>query len=257
MVAGCGLRLRLLQCKETATMMDNNNKGQLVVAHPPPQPTTIRNLLLFYGIVPILVPTFLTYKFVTDKPFRLSFPTTSLSLYYLVSSATIRPISKEWYFQDVALLQKLWRLPSARAYIDKDTELPLLEYQIREGYCGSATQRCILRSFGLCPDTLPPQKSGESKPKPWCEHITQIAKEYSDDDDTKLELSTKIVRGNVGYDEFLSALREGLANDNMRIACNYLRSVFDLVFSSNFILAMFPLKLFGEMSATTNYICAE
>eukprot|EP00579_Thalassiosira_antarctica_P027679 CAMPEP_0202023888 /NCGR_PEP_ID=MMETSP0905-20130828/52881_1 /ASSEMBLY_ACC=CAM_ASM_000554 /TAXON_ID=420261 /ORGANISM="Thalassiosira antarctica, Strain CCMP982" /LENGTH=180 /DNA_ID=CAMNT_0048586371 /DNA_START=51 /DNA_END=593 /DNA_ORIENTATION=- len=95
----------------------------------------------------------------------------------------------------------------------------------------------------MCPDTLPPQKSGEIKPKPWCEHITQIAKEHSDDDDNQLELSTKIVRGNVGYDEFLSALREGLANENVRVACNYLRSVltgFEKIryFPSNLILAM-------------------
>jgi hypothetical protein len=46
-----------------------------------------------------------------------------------------------------------------------------------------------------------------------------------------MTLSTRIVRpgddendGGVGYDEFVSTLRNGLANKNVRVACNFLRS---------------------------------
>jgi len=39
-----------------------------------------------------------------------------------------------------------------------------------------------------------------------------------------VELSTTIISGDVGYDEFLLELRKGLANENVRIACNFLRS---------------------------------
>lgn len=93
---------------------------------------------------------------------------------------------------------------------------------MQEGYCGSATQRCILRSFGLSNTILPPQQRGESKPIPWCTHITQIANESSNG---TMSLSTQIIEGNVSYDEFVSKLRNGLANPNVRIACNFLRSV--------------------------------
>jgi len=55
------------------------------------------------------------------------------------------------------------------------------------------------------------------------ENLTHIAREHSGDDET-VEFSTKIVRGDVGYDEFPLSLREGMANANVRIACNYLRS---------------------------------
>ncbi|KAL7526864.1 hypothetical protein ACHAXR_001685, partial [Thalassiosira sp. AJA248-18] len=194
-----------------------DNKGQLVVAQPPPKRTTLGHLFLFYGLLPILAPTFVLVKFVTDTTFRSS---TSWSLYSLVRSATIEPITKQWYFQDVALLKKLWKLSSARAYIDKDQQ-PLLEYQIQEGFCGSATEQCILRSFGFSSGSLPPQNFGKSEPEAFCEHIAQMAKEHSEDN---IELSTKIVRGSVSYEEFLSTLREGLANENVRIACNFLRS---------------------------------
>jgi hypothetical protein len=198
-----------------------DDKGQLVVALPPAQPTALKRFLILYGLVPTLAPIFITYKLLTDKSFRSSFPSTSKNLYSLISSATMQTISKQWYFQDSTLLQKLWKLASAKVYIDKDTQQPLLEYQMQEGYCGSATQRCILKSLGYLSETLPPQHRGESKPESWCQHICQMAKDHSNDE---FELSTTIVRGNVSYEDFLMTLREGLANENVRIACNFLRS---------------------------------
>jgi len=79
---------------------------------------------------------------------------------------------------------------------------------------------CILKSFGIDAEKLPPQKRGESKPEQFAEHVTEIARESSEG---KVELSATIVRGNMTYEEFLSTLREGLGNDNLRISCNYLR----------------------------------
>jgi len=102
--------------------------------------------------------------------------------------------------------------------IDKETNEPLVEYQIQEGYCGSATQRCILKSLGCSSVIIPQQKRGESKPDIWCEHICQIGQQL------KMEVTTKIVRGDVTYEEFLSTLKRGLESKNCRIGCNFLRS---------------------------------
>jgi len=215
-----------------------DNKGQLAIAHPPPQPTSLSllNLIVFHGLIPILVPVFVSYKFITDRSFRATFPATTADLFSLVKSATIDPVSRRWYFQDATLLKRLWKLSSARAYIDKVTQQPHLEYQQREGFCGSATQMCTLKSFGIPYEKLPPPKHGESKPEEFAEHIAQIAGEHN------VELSTTIVRGDVSYKEFLSALRGGLANDNVRIACNYLRSAltgFERYYPSFLIVGMY------------------
>ncbi|KAL7432094.1 hypothetical protein ACHAXH_002089 [Discostella pseudostelligera] len=199
---------------------------QLAVDHPPPLIKSMAQLIIFHGLMPlflpILAPAAITYKCLTDHSFRITFPPASFKLYSLVNSATISPISKQWYYQHPSLLKQLWKLASARAYIDNSTGMPLVEYQMQEGYCGSATQRCILRSLGFSNTILPPQQRGESKPIPWCTHITQIANESSNG---TITLSTQIVEGNVSYDEFVSKLRNGLSNPNVRIACNFLRSV--------------------------------
>ena len=83
---------------------------------------------------------------------------------------------------------------------------------------------------------MPPQSSGESRPESWCEGIQRIAYESSNG---TMTVSTRIVRpgggmgdddgegevdDGVGYDEFVATLRDGLANDNVRVACNFLRS---------------------------------
>lgn len=50
-----------------------------------------------------------------------------------------------------------------------------------------------------------------------------MAKKHSNG---KIQLSSSILRagGDVSYEEFVSTLRDGLANKNVRIACNFLRS---------------------------------
>lgn len=109
-------------------------------------------------------------------------------------------------------------MDSAKAYLNEEGE-PQLEYQLREGYCGSATQRCILKSLGYT--DIREQKGGESKPQLWCEHANEMARESSHGE--SYELETKIVEGGVTYDEFLKTIRDGLANKDCRIACNFLR----------------------------------
>jgi hypothetical protein len=232
-------------------MMDNNSRVQPTVALPDHQPMPLFTKLLFYAVLPIAVPFFVSYKYITDKSYRL----TTTNLYSLVNSATKKSCAEEWYFQDAGLLSKLWRLPSAAAYIQKssaqkdDNDSGVLEYQVREGYCGSATQRCILKSLGYPSNSIPDQKGGESKPELWCEHVKQIAKESSDSGSTTTEIETMIVRGSeVTYEEFLSTLRQGLDNPNCRICCNYLRSAltgFELTGLWKFHPLFFMLKLYG------------
>jgi len=241
--------------KATPSTMMDNNKGQLAVALPSHQPMPLLTKLLFYGVLPIALPVVVSYKMLTDKSYRL----TTTSLFSLVNGATKKPCTDEWYFQDVGLLQKLWSLPSAAAYIQKsadtapdsssdDDGTPPLEYQVREGYCGSATQRCILKSLGYPSNSIPDQKGGESKPDLWCEHVKQIANESTHDADG-MEIETTIVRGSdVTYEEFLSTLRQGLDNPNCRICCNYLRSAltgFELTGLWKFHPLFFVLKLYG------------
>ena len=227
-----------------------DNRGQLTVALPSHQPLPLITKLLFYGVLPIALPIVVLYKILTDKSYRK----TTTSLFSLVNGATKKSCAAEWYFQDVGLLNKLWCLPSAATYIQKsadgnnENDTPLLEYQVREGYCGSATQRCILKSLGYPSKSIPDQKGGESKPDLWCGHVKQIAKESSLGDDG-VEIETTIVRGSdVTYKEFLSTLRQGLENPDCRICCNYLRSAltgFELTGLWKFHPLFLVLKLYG------------
>ena len=237
-----------------------DEKGQLAVALPANQTMPLMTKLLFHGVLPIVAPIFVSYKFIADKSYRSA----TSSLYSLVNNANKSSCAEEWYFQDVGLLNKLWGLPSAAAYIMKSTndsgsgdqtsddikegDIPLLEYQVREGYCGSATQRCILKSLGYPSDSIPDQKSGESKPDLWCKHVKQITEESSHGDD-ETEIVTTIVHGSeVTYEQFLSTLREALSNPNCRVCCNYLRSAltgFELAGLWKFHPLFVVIKLYG------------
>ncbi|EED89626.1 predicted protein [Thalassiosira pseudonana CCMP1335] len=217
-------------------MIPTDDNNQLIIPHPPPQPRSFHQVVIFYAVIPIFAPLFLSYKCITDSFFR----NTLSSIYSVISYATANPITKGWYFQNKDLLHKLWNLPSAQAYVDQATGQPHLEYQVREGYCGSATQRCVLQSFGY--QNIPLQKSGESKPEQWSDHVVQMASESSHGD-ADMGLTTKIVRGGVSYEEFLQTLRDGLANENCRIACNFLRPALVgfkgiRVFPVNFLLGV-------------------
>jgi hypothetical protein len=207
---------------------------QLVVPTPARPPATLFEIVLFRGLFPVLGPLFFSYKCLTDSFFRK----TIFSVYSMVSEATKRPETAAWYFQDKKLLSQLWEMDSAKAYLNNEGE-PQLEYQVREGYCGSATQRCVLKSLGYT--DIREQHHGESKPQPWCEHASEMASKSSHG--TSYELETKIVEGSVSYDDFLETLRDGLANKDCRIACNFLRPALTgfpgwRIFPMNFLIGL-------------------
>ncbi|KAL3794183.1 hypothetical protein HJC23_012890 [Cyclotella cryptica] len=215
-------------------LLDSNH--QLVVPTPTRPPTTLFELFLFRVLFPTLGPLFLSYKCITDSFFRKTIG----SVYTLVSSATSQPVSNEWYFQDKSLLSRLWTMESAKCYLNDQGE-PQLEYQLREGYCGSATQRCVLKSLGYI--NVREQKGGESKPQLWCEHVTEMARESCHGAKEEVVLDTTIVEGGVSYEEFVKAIRDGLGNKNCRIACNFLRPALMgfagwRIFPMNFLLGM-------------------
>ena len=133
-------------------------------------------------------------------------------------------------------------MPSAKVYLGS------LEYQMQEGYCGSSTMRCILRSFGMKDDKLPPQKRGETAPPRWCPHIKETAEEYqkeNQEDSFQFELKTKIVSGDVSYGEFIRTLKEGLAIPNVRVACNFLRSALFGFETCRLVPFNFLISLYG------------
>jgi hypothetical protein len=259
--------------------------------------------VLYYGVIPLIAPLFVTYKFITDKSYRV----TTCNLYSLVSTATAtntyiggtnddgandvtkndggnnnnKSVMNGWYFQNVTLLKKLWTLKSAQAYIgnnNNNNNNNILEYQIREGYCGSATQRCILKSFGYTSTSIIgiEQIGGESKPELWCEHVklmtssiataSNVTNSASNNNSTtdnnnateqvvvdsgndEYYIETTIVYGsNVTYSQFKTILQTALSNPNVRIACNYLRSAltgFELDGLWKYHPLLILLKLYG------------
>ncbi|KAL7482022.1 hypothetical protein ACHAW6_007703 [Cyclotella cf. meneghiniana] len=220
--------------KGPTPLLDANH--QLLVPTPTRPPTTLFELVLFRVLFPTLGPLFLSYKWLTDSFFRK----TVGSVYTLVSSATSQPVSSEWYFQDKALLARLWTMESAKSYLNEQGE-PQLEYQLREGYCGSATQRCVLKSLGYI--NVRKQKGGESKPQLWCEHVAEMARESCHGAEEEVVLETTIVEGAVSYQEFVETIRGGLRNKDCRVACNFLRPALMgfagwRIFPMNFLLGL-------------------
>lgn len=246
-----------------AMMVTTNNNGQLSIPQPIYTPMPLFTKLLYYGIIPLIAPLFVTYKFIADKSYRV----TTCSLYSLVSIATATNVTTNdvtnhgnnnkcvmngWYYQNVKLLSRLWTLQSAQHYIGNNNN-NILEYQIREGYCGSATQRCILKSLGYISPSIigNEQCGGESKPTLWCEHVKQKVNNNNncDENDDEYYIETQIVYGSsVTYTQFKTILQTSLSNPNIRIACNYLRSVltgFELNGLWKFHPLLILLKLYG------------
>ena len=274
----------------SSAIMVINNNGQLSIPQPSYTPMPLMTKLLYYGVIPLIAPLFVTYKFITDKSYRV----TTCSLYSLVSTATAtntnidvtkngggnnnnKCVMNGWYFQNVTLLQKLWTLKSAQAYIgnNNNNNNNILEYQVREGYCGSATQRCILKSFGYTSPSIIgiEQIGGESKPELWCEHVklmtssiatasnvtrsvtnsatatNDTTEQVADDGNDEYYIETTIVYGStVTYSQFKTILQTALSNTNVRIACNYLRSAltgFELHGLWKYHPLLILLKLYG------------
>jgi len=92
-----------------------------------------------------------------------------------------------------------------------------VEYQTREGYCGSATQRSVLRSIPQVSEIafeIPPTKSGRSSAEKWAKTTDETTNGYT---------QCTVVYGSDGYDAFISAIKK--VNDpKYRVAVNFLRS---------------------------------
>jgi Phytochelatin synthase len=138
-------------------------------------------------------------------------------------------------YQSSDLLAKMWQTSSAQHYIQNAALL----WQKQEGYCGRATLRCVLKSFGCRADELPPEMRGESKPEKFASHLAELAPK-------RLNITTEIVSGSVDFATFVATLRQvNNHQSNCRIAINYLRSaLFGFAFPW-FLPVHFILGLFG------------
>lgn len=214
-----------------------DSDGRPIVAAPAASSLPLRSrcqrFYFRYIIIPILAPFMLVYKSIKDDKFRRDF----LSIYKAVNEAP--RIQHQPYYQPRDLIAKLWKLPSAQHYVRNRA----LEYQNSEGYCGRATLRVILQSFGgavLPSHLVPPVQRGETKPEKWCEDVQQLVQDSED----QVRMETDIVRGDVPYTEFLRTLERIETSPNDRVALNYLRPVlfgfaWPKYFITNFILGVF------------------
>ena len=159
-------------------------------------------------------------------------------LYKTVSEAHRAPIASLPQYQDKMLLEKVWKQPSATPYISRNA----LEYQQREGYCGRSTLRNILKSFPAFPSELIPEASGgASDPEKWSKVITDIA----NTPDCKIPpIETKIVWGDLPFEEFVDTIRKALSDESCRLAVNYLRPAL-VGFKSKWIPVHLVLGLLG------------
>lgn len=213
----------MVACKNDDNKMELDSDGLPVL--PPAPLQTLKDVLMKwyfrYLFLPVMGPVFIGGFWLTNKNVRKTFFSSFRTLYRIGYAKTSD-------FQSTPQLQKLWKTPSAQVYIQTSA----LMWQKREGYCGRATIRCILKSFGC--DPLPPEAHGESKPDKFCSHL----KDYS-----PIPLQTEIVPGDVDFPTFVKTLRR-MKDGKVRIAINYLRTAlfgfqFPWFFPTNFIIGMF------------------
>ena len=227
--------------------------GAPVVSLPPPRPLSVRVYLftVLYAVLPLALPLILPLYLLGYFP-KIGGDTAGgegggigggrwkrmVDLYLLVRSAGRRPVQSLPSNLDRSQLAKTWTyVPSARTYVENGA----LIYQRGEGYCGSATLWCILRSYGgtegpaargggpgsgqggfVFPQGCVPELTyGAQDPDKWCANLALAAARAGIDN-----LSTTIVRpaekGGGGYGEFLRSLRR-VHDPRCRVAVNYLR----------------------------------
>eukprot|EP00542_Grammatophora_oceanica_P012368 CAMPEP_0194039596 /NCGR_PEP_ID=MMETSP0009_2-20130614/11713_1 /TAXON_ID=210454 /ORGANISM="Grammatophora oceanica, Strain CCMP 410" /LENGTH=265 /DNA_ID=CAMNT_0038682491 /DNA_START=1 /DNA_END=798 /DNA_ORIENTATION=- len=164
-------------------------------------------------IFPVVVPCILFTAYALKKSFRQL----AHELYSVVDRATNDPVTKHPYFGDPNLIQRLWQTPSAKRYIQTGA----LRYQKSEGFCGSATLQVVLQSFvPIFPaELVPDQIQGPSTPTKLCEGLHEMVKDAEQD----VKIETTVVEGGLGYEKFLQTLKLKLADENCRVAVNYLR----------------------------------
>ena len=238
----------------TPLAYERDGYGAPVVSLPPPRPLSVRVYLftVLYAVLPLALPLILPLYLLGYFP-KIGGDTAGgegggigggrwkrmVDLYWLVRSAGRRPVQSHPSNLDRSQLAKTWtHVPSARTYVENGA----LIYQRGEGYCGSATLWCILRSYGgtegpaarggggpgsgqggfVFPQGCVPELTyGAQDPDKWCANLALAAAGAGIDN-----LSTTIVRpaekGGGGYGEFLRSLRR-VHDPRCRVAVNYLR----------------------------------
>ena len=254
----------------TRILLDGNG-CPIVPLHTVDDSNLVRKLLrtvLIYILFSLVGPILVLVSLVITKKIRVSdlreiyqsvtaaSKTTTNSSSSSSSSSSVAARNKVHDYQDPRLLAQLWKLPSAKPYVQHQA----LEYQRREGYCSLATLRCILYSFPTFPRTpkhlVPDQTSsgaGPSTPLQFQHTIETILREATNTGNTKnhtttnndtITIQTEIVgmsdnnqnekkkEGDFSYAQFLKTLRDSFKDDAdddpqhcRRVAINYLRPV--------------------------------
>ena len=176
---------------------------KIAAATPEPAKSTLLGKIVFLSVLNTLglavVVPFVVFLYVTKKP----------QLSDIVHLAKQAPIDRS---HSESLLEKALSLPSAQIY----TQSKALEYQISEGYCAIATERCICRTIPHFPKEKMPDQMTRGGPST----AAKFAEALSCD---RLMKST-VVYGAEGYDAFLKVLIKLNQPENYRVAVNFLRS---------------------------------
>jgi hypothetical protein len=190
---------------------------------------------LVHILFPLIMPLVLIRAVVKNS--LLTTLTNLRDLHNAVSRAHRNPILSLPQNKNKKLIGQVWNQPSARPYIINHA----LEYQKLEGYCGRSTLRNILRSFPNFPkDLVPEPYGGSSDPRKWSKVIHDLADEHH----AKMPpIKTRIIPGDISYDEFVEEIRVALSDTNCRIALNYLRPVLVGFKTPRFFPANFMLSL--------------
>lgn len=205
---------------------------------PLPEPKTwsrkLFELVLYYLVLGSILPVLFFVLLVRKKVSWSDL----CQLYATVQRATVSPVQKLPFYQDPELLSRLWKLPSAKPYLEHNA----LEYQRREGFCSRATLRCMLKSIPSFPRALVPSEHyGEANPDKWAQNLQQDIAAAAAEEQPKQKnpqkippVRVEIVPGDVSYSDFIKTLRRGLQQDDddddddkrstsRRVAINYLR----------------------------------
>mmetsp|Transcript_40356 Transcript_40356/g.97449 ORF Transcript_40356/g.97449 Transcript_40356/m.97449 type:complete len:303 (-) Transcript_40356:195-1103(-) len=205
---------------------DLDKSGRPIVPSPLNADTLVSQITRFcliHFVFSLIVPLFVMSTVLRGK-IKLS---ELKDIYKAVSEAHDNRINTLPEYQDKDLIRQLWEKDSARPYIDGDA----LEYQIREGYCNSATVRCTFKSFPSYPrEKIPPQKSEPTDPEKWKGMDvwdTANGNDYPSENggtSAKSSAGVEMFPGSCTYPEFLSAVKRGLEDPSCRVVLNYLRS---------------------------------
>mmetsp|Transcript_23827 Transcript_23827/g.34153 ORF Transcript_23827/g.34153 Transcript_23827/m.34153 type:complete len:292 (+) Transcript_23827:220-1095(+) len=183
---------------------DDGNAMSLVVdplKFPPPSLFSRISKALILPVITMIALPFLFYIAITKFDI----------FYETFSKATAEPSIQEAKENKDSeqLLVRLWQSRTGKLFKAS------LEYQKSEGYCCSATQRCLLKSIpGMDIQSLPEQKRAPATVQKFAQSIDEMSNGAT---------TSSVILGSDGFESFLGAVKR--VNDpNVRIALNFLRS---------------------------------